>query len=125
MLPMPEEEPGYVFRWIRVSMVGQADNRNASMRFREGWEPCRAEDYPDLRILADVTSEWGKRGCIEVGGLLLCKCAKEVMDQRDEHYRRLSQAQLEAVDNNYMRENDPRMPLVPTERKTRVSFGGS
>lgn len=122
MLPTPEE-PGYRFRWIRTSVVGLSDTRNVSMRLREGWEPCKAEDYPDYRALADDKSEWGKRGCIEVGGLILCKSADEIMQQREEYYRDLANQQLEAVDNNFMRENNPRMPLIPTERKTTVSFG--
>jgi hypothetical protein len=31
---------------------------------------------------------------------------------------------MESVDNNYMRENDPRMPLLRPERSTKVQFGG-
>ena len=46
------------------------------------------------------------------------------MEQRDEYYRNIAQTQMEGVDNNYLKENDPRMPLLKPERKTRTTFGG-
>ena len=104
-------------------MVGSSDNTNVSKRFREGWEPVRAEDHPELQIMSDHKSEWGAKGGIEVGGLLLCKAPQEVVEQRRAYYRRHADAQMQAVDNNYMRENDPRMPVLAPDRKTRVAFG--
>lgn len=124
VLPEPEPQEGWVFRWVRTSMIGHSDNRNVSMRLREGWEPVRAEDHPELMLNSDHNSEWGERGCVEVGGLLLCKAPKELMDQRRQHYERMADSQMEAIDNNLMRENDPRMPILAPDRNTRVSFGG-
>ena len=124
ILPMPEPEDGYVFRWVRTAILGQADNRNVSMRFREGWEPVKLEDYPELMVLPDVNSEWGKQGAVEIGGLLLCKAPKHLMDQRREHFEKQADAQMQAIDNNLMKEADPRMPILAPERKTQVSFGG-
>lgn len=123
MLPDPEPRPGYVHRWIRISMVGQADNQNFSMRAREGWEPVRAEEYPELTDLVDLQTTWGQRGNIEVGGLLLCRCAEELMRQRDAHYEAQAEMQMEAVDNALMRESDPRMPIHRPERKSTTTFG--
>jgi hypothetical protein len=60
----------------------QPDNTNVSKRFREGWEPVRAEDHPELQIMSDHKSEWGEKGGIEVGGLLLCKAPEEVVDKK-------------------------------------------
>ena len=124
ILPDPEPQDGYVFRWIRTSMVGTADNTNVSKRFREGWEPVRAEDHPELQIMSDHKSEWGEKGGIEVGGLLLCKAPQELVEQRRDYYKKHAESQMQAVDNNYMRENDPRMPVLAPDRKTRVAFGG-
>lgn len=125
LLPMPEDDPEWVFRWVRTSTYGQSDNRNVSMRFREGWEPVKSEDYPELQIVNDVSSEWGDKGCIEVGGLLLCKAPRKLMEERRAHYEKMAEQQMTAIDNNYMRESDPRMPVLSPERKSRVSFGGS
>lgn len=123
ILPMPDPQPGWVFRWIRTAMVGQADNRNVSMRFREGWVPVKLEDHPELMVIPDHNSEWGKKGAVEVGGLLLCKAPERVMLQRRKHYEDMASAQLRAIDENLMKEQDPRMPILAPERSTKVSFG--
>ena len=124
ILPDPEPQDGWVFRWIRTSMIGTLDNMNVSKRFREGWEPVRAEDHPELQIMSDHKSEWGAKGGIEVGGLLLCKAPQEQVEKRRDYYKSHAESQMQAVDNNYMRENDPRMPVLAPNRKTRVVFGG-
>ena len=123
ILPDPKPQDGWVFRWIRTSMVGHPDNTNISKRFREGWEPVRAQDHPELQIMSDHNSAWTKEDGIEVGGLLLCKAAKEAVESRREYYARHAASQMQAVDNAYMRESDPRMPVLPPDRKTRVTFG--
>ena len=119
-LPPLPEEPGWVFRYIRTSIMGTADPSNVSAKFREGWEPVKAEDYPELKIQAYPNSRF--KGNIEIGGLLVCKAPKEIMDQRNTYYDRQAQAQLQSVDNNFLRLNDERMPLF-SEKRTTVSFG--
>ena len=59
---------------------------------------------------------------IVIGGLMLCKAPREMVEERNEYYSGQAKAQMSSVDNNLMRENDPRMPLF-NERKTRVTFG--
>ena len=124
VLPDPDPQDGWVFRWIRTSMVGSPDNTNVSKKFREGWEPVKAEDHPELQIMSDHKSEWKERGAIELGGLLLCKQSEESVGKRREYYERHAASQMQAVDNSYMRESDPRMPVLAPDRKTRVTFGG-
>ena len=124
ILPDPDPQDGWIFRWVRTSMVGTPDNTNASKRFREGWEPVRTEDHPELQIMSDHGSEWADKGAIEVGGLLLCKAPEELVSQRQDYYAKRAQDQMSAVDNNFMRENDPRMPVFAPERKTSVTMGG-
>ena len=124
ILPDPEPQDGWVFRWIRTAMVGNLDNMNVSKRFREGWEPVKSEDHPELQIMSDHKSDWAQKGGIEVGGLLLCKAPLEMVDKRRAYYKAHAESQMQAVDNNYMRENDPRMPVLAPDRKTRVAFGG-
>jgi len=91
--------------------------------FREGWEPVRAEDHPELMLESDMGSKF--KGNIEVGGLLLCKAPEEKMKARSKHFQEVAANQMESVDNNYLRENDPRMPLLDPERSTRTTFGRS
>lgn len=120
VLPTPEPEDGYAFRWVRVSMLGQVDATNVSSKLREGWEPVRAEDYPQFTVL-NVEQEKFADNIVQ-GGLMLCKAPQEIVDERTEHYEQQSRNQIQSVDNNLMRENDARMPLF-NERKTKVTFG--
>jgi hypothetical protein len=122
VLPSPKEQPGWVFRWIRTSLMGTSDPTNTSSKFREGWEPCKAEDHPELMLQADPNSRF--KGNVEIGGLLLCKAPEEMMKQRDNFYLKQAQAQMEAVDNNFMRQKDDRSNMaIFNERKSGVSFG--
>ena len=121
LLPDPDPEAGYKFRWVRVSTMGQADPRNVSSKLREGWEPVRAADHPEISSYLDNDNERYKDNIV-VGGLMLCKTPTEMVDQRNAFYQNQAEAQMRSVDNNFMRENDPRMPLF-AERKTTVSFG--
>jgi|TARA_B100000214_G_C23851482_1_gene573586 hypothetical protein len=118
-IPDPEPKPGVEYRWIRTSTLGQADMTNVSSKFREGWEPVKAEDHPELKVLTDVDSKF--KGNVEVGGLLLCKNSTENMDARREHYKEKNDQQIASVDNNYLRESDSRMPVLRPEKVTRTS----
>lgn len=120
LLPSPQPQAGWVFRYIRTSMMGQADPTNTSAKLREGWEPVKAADHPELQMLADPNSRF-KDG-VEIGGLLLCKAPAEMVDKRNTYYRKMADSQMDAVDNNFMKSNDPRMPLF-SEKRTSVSFG--
>jgi hypothetical protein len=119
-LPEPDKQPGYAYRWIRVSSLGQADPRNISAKLREGWEPVRIEEQPKFRMFVDPDSRF--KDNIEVAGLLMCKVPEELMKQRKEYFANKNQAQMESVDSNFMRESDARMPLF-REKKSSTSFG--
>ena len=120
LLPEPDKEAGYEYRWIRVSMMGKQDGRNVSTKIREGWEPVKLEEQPQFKLLTDPNTRF--EDGIEIGGLLLCKTPKEFVEQRSAYYRKQNQAQAEAVDNNLMRQSDARMPIFK-ERKSTTSFG--
>lgn len=119
-LPTPKEQDGYRFRWVRTAIMGQFDPTNTSAKFREGWEPVKAEDHPELMMMADPNSRF--KGNVENGGLLLCKAPAEMVEQRNAYYAKQANDQLQAVDNNFMRSEDGRMPLF-SERKSSTSFG--
>ena len=120
LLPEPDKQAGYAYRWIRVSTLNNADPRNLSSKLREGWEPVALEEQPKFKLLADPNSRF--KDNIEVGGLLLCKTPIEFVQQRNDYYTKQSDMQSQAVDQTLMRQSDPRMPLF-NERKTTTSFG--
>lgn len=120
VLPEPDKQPGYAYRWIRVSTLGQSDPRNVSAKLREGWEPVMLEEQPKFRLLSDPNSRF--KDNIEIGGLLLCKTPQEFVDQRDAFYAKKAKDEAEAVDSTLMRQSDPRMPMFK-ERKSSTSFG--
>lgn len=104
-LPDPTPEPGYSFRWVATHVAGKADPSNVSKKMREFWEPVKAADHPELRLFGDAS------GNVEIGGLMLCKQPIEQTQARNEYYNNQSQSQMDAVDNNFMRNSNPRMPL--------------
>jgi hypothetical protein len=117
-LPDPTPEPGYVYRWVATHVLGQSEVTNVSRRMREGWEPVKAADHPELMLMGNE-----KTGNVEIGGLMLCKIAKEKAEARDEYFNQQAQNQMESVDNSFMRQNDSRMPLF-AERKSSSTRGG-
>jgi hypothetical protein len=120
LLPEPDKQAGYTYRWIRISTLNQADPRNLSGKLREGWEPVAIEEQPKFQLLVDPNSRF--KDNIEIGGLLLCKTPEEFVAQRNLHYQKQSESQMEAVDSNLMRQSDPRMPLFK-ESKSTTTFG--
>jgi hypothetical protein len=120
LLPEPDKQAGYAYRWVRTSTLNTADPRNLSAKLREGWEPVSIEEQPKFQLLVDPNSRF--KDNIEIGGLLLCKTPIEFVNQRNAYYAKQSDAQTDAVDNNLMRQSDPRMPLF-NERKSTTSFG--
>ena len=120
LLPEPDKQDGFAYRWIRVSTLNAADPRNISSKLREGWEPVGLEEQPKYRLLASGDGRF--KDNIEIGGLLLCKTPSEFVSQRSDYYDKQTRAQTEAVDNNLMRQSDPRMPLFK-ENKSSSTFG--
>lgn len=117
LLPKPTQIPGRKFRYIRTSTLGSDDAKNVSSRFREGWVPVLAKDHPELEVKAN------RNGNVEIGGLILCQTAEETVNDRNQYYSGIAQNQQESVDNSFLRHNDPRMPMLAPERRTKVTFG--
>jgi hypothetical protein len=100
--------------------MGQSDPSNISSKLREGYEPCKAEDYPELLVHASTEGRF--KGNVEVGGLLLCRIPEEFLTQRSAYYANQNKAQMESVDNNFLRDSDPRMPLF-SNKQSKVTCG--
>ena len=120
-LEAPEPPLGYEHRYIRESVMEFDDKTNVHKRRQEGYELVRAEEYPDWS--GPVIDEGRNAGILGVGGLVLARIPTELAKQRNEHYQKTTQNQMEAVDRDWMRENNPAMPKMAPQRKTSVSFG--
>lgn len=116
LLPTPNVQDGYSFRYIRTSVAGQADHKNVAAKTSEGWEPVKIEEHPELQAFGKTS------GNLEIGGLMLCKTPTELVDQRNAYYSDFTKKQSQAVDANLMRENDPRMPIF-SEKQSTMSRG--
>lgn len=122
-LDAPEAPAGFKHRWIREEIAGQMDAKNIAARLREGFELVRADEYPDFQ--APVVESGRYEGVIGVGGLLLARIPEELVTQRQAYYKSRVEGQMEAVDNDMLRENQhSTMRISKPERQSRVSFGG-
>ena len=122
MLEAPNPPSGYVHRWIRVAMRGEEDKMNVHSKLREGWEPVRADEYPDYE--APIIDDGKYQGVIGQGGLMLCRIPEETARERNEYYGSRTRQQMTAVDQDLMKEQHPSMP-ISNSRQSRVSFGGT
>lgn len=120
-LPDPEPQDGFVFRWIRTATLGQVDPTNVSKRFREGWIAAPKEDFEHLGLMPDARTRFPDN--LEVGGLLLCKMEKDRAEARQAHFEQKAANQLRASDANFLKQSDPRMPVLEPERRTTTTFG--
>ena len=116
-LPDPTPDPDYTFRWVATHVLGQPLANNVSLQMRDGYEPVKAVDHPEMALFGNNAN-----GNVEIGGLMLCKAPKERIDARSEYYNKQAQNQMDSVDNHFMRNNDPRMPLF-ADRKSTSSRG--
>ena len=120
-LDTPNAPAGFRHRWVRVEILGYVDTKNIQGRLRSGYELVRADEYPedDYATMPD-----GKyKGIIGHGGLVLTRVPEEIARQRADYFKRLSSEQIEAVDNDLMKEQHKSMP-IEIDRQTRTTFGG-
>jgi len=121
-LETPEAPEGMRYRWIRTHIRNEDDKTNVHKRFQEGYEPVNPSEVEGYDL---PTIEEGKHaGTVGVGGLILAKIPIETADERNAYYDQQAENQMNAVDNNLMRESDPRMP-IHQERNSKVTFGAS
>lgn len=120
-LPMPKAPDGVHYRYIRKSIGAYQDVNNFGRAMREGWVPVPLTEHPEMAASIDPSARTS--GNIEIGALVLCRIPKEKIVARNKYYADFTNKQMEAVDKNLMRENDPRMPLF-SNRETKVTpFG--
>jgi hypothetical protein len=101
--------------------MGFLDTKNIQGRLRSGYELVRADEFPgdDYPAISD-----GKyAGVIGHGGLVLTRVPNEIAKQRSDYFAKLGQDQMEAVDNDLMKEQHKSMP-IDIDRQSRTTFGG-
>ena len=121
-LDAPKPPAGFRHRWIRSEIVGFDDTKNVMGQLRSGWELVRADEYQDQDY--PVVKDGKYAGIIGVGGLLLARIPEEIAKQRDEYFKKQTEARDEAVDSDLMKEQHPSMP-INIDRQTSVTFGGT
>jgi hypothetical protein len=124
-LDAPPAPQGYAHRWIRTSVAGFEDTANVTKKLREGWDFVRAEEIKNNSDLDKypIIKQGQYQGCIGIGGLVLARIPEEILKARAEYFSRITQDQMNAVDNDLMKEQRPEMP-INIERQSRVTFGG-
>ena len=124
LLPVPIMPAGVKAKWVRTKTLGNSDIINVSKKFREGWVPVKASEHPELDILTDLNpTEVNEKDTVEIGGLMLCQNSEEAVNARNDYYQQHAQSQLDSVEQQFLRENDPRMPLSRPERRSRTTIG--
>ena len=121
-LDAPPAPNGFRHRWVRAETLGFVDTKNVTGRLRQGYELVRSDEYPDSDY--PVVEDGKYAGVIGVGGLVLTRVPEEIAQQRRDYYAKQSQEQVQAMDNDLMKEQHPSMP-INVDRQTRVTFGGS
>jgi hypothetical protein len=116
-LPDVNPHPGWRYHWVMTHLMGESQGTNVSQKFREGYEPVKASDHPELEYEKD------KNGNIVVGGLMLCRMPEEMAEERDKFYNQRASTQANAVHSTYLSQQaDSRMPLF-VENSQKASVG--
>lgn len=118
LLPDPEPQEGYTFRWVRESTMNEPDALNVNRQQREGFEKVSVEEQPALKMLGSTD------GSIRTGGLILMKRSVEITESHKKAIDEMTARQFESADAQLLRENNPRtnMRIDRPERSTQVSF---
>ena len=123
MLDAPPAPDGYKHRWIRAETSGFNATKNISAKIPEGWELVRKDEYPDFE--APVIESGKYEGIFGVGGLILARIPEETVSERTAYFAERSADQMQAVDQDMMRENaHSTMRISNADRQSRVTFGG-
>jgi hypothetical protein len=123
MLDAPPAPDGYKHRWIRSETRGFDDTKNISAKMREGWELVRQDEYPDFESPVVETGKYA--GVFGVGGLMLARIPNETIAERSAYFASRNKDQMEAVDQDMMRENaHSTMTINKPDRQSRITFGG-
>ena len=121
-LDTPNAPTGFRHRWVRVEIMGYVDTKNIQGRLRSGYELVRADEYPEDDYPAIPDGKYA--GVIGHGGLVLTRGPEEIAQARSDYMAKLGREQIEAVDNDLLKEQHKSMP-INIDRQSRTTFGGT
>ena len=120
-LDTPNAPDGFRHRWVRVEIMGFQDTKNIQGRLRSGYELVRSDEYPDSDFPAITDGKYA--GVIGHGGLVLTRVPEEIAKAREDYYAKEAGDQINAIDNDLMKEQHRGMP-IDIDRQSRTTFGG-
>lgn len=120
-LDAPEARPGMSQRWVRTHLGGKEDTANVESKFREGWRPRRADTAPQVHTSKISGGRFD--GVIGIHGMILCEMPTERLQQREAHYRKDADRQMEAVQSDLAAQNHPVLGPINQTRRTEVTRG--
>ena len=120
-LDTPNAPEGFRHRWVRIEIMGFADTKNIQGRLRSGYELVRADEYPNEDFPAITDGKYA--GVIGHGGLVLTRVPEEIAQARENYYAKEAGDQMNAIDNDLMKEQHRGMP-IDIDRNSRTTFGG-
>lgn len=94
-LEAPKPRPGFVQRWVRMSILGQADTKNVAKIDRQKWKPRRFETVPErerMRFSAFRHSAFGD--VIVEGDVMLCERPERVALAHRKYFQDKTAAQV-------------------------------
>jgi len=126
LLPDAMPEAGYVLHWKVRAIRGVEDPTLFNKALREGWEPVKLSDHPELKLTIHPLANGQSNDWAEIGGLVLCRMPAEMARQRNAHYAALGKAAATAEANKLANVSDPRMPMYRPKMQSHVDvrFGG-
>jgi hypothetical protein len=120
-LDTPNAPNGFRHRWVRIEIMGFVDTKNIQGRLRSGYELVRADEYPSEDFPAIMDGKYA--GVIGHGGLVLTRVPEEIAQARENYYAKEAGDQMNAIDNDLMKEQHRGMP-IDIDRNSRTTFGG-
>ena len=120
-LDTPNAPNGFRHRWVRIEIMGFVDTKNIQGRLRSGYELVRADEYPNEDFPAITDGKYA--GVIGHGGLVLTRVPEEIAKAREDYYAKEAGDQMNAIDNDLMKEQHRGMP-IDIDRQSRTTFGG-
>lgn len=110
-LPDPIPDLGFVYQWIATTIGGQPWPENVEKMLRDGWVAVPQVEQSHILLLAEGRSQWIRSGCIEIGGLLLCKKPEELVAGKVRHYETLVAGRLNSFRESVFAMARPGMPV--------------